>query len=229
MAIIRRPNRALQLGGLAILLLAGCAVIPEYPSQLPPLVEADERLEHCPPIAGRYRDEGTAVSLEGKVLGHISLTRLVHGRNTAQPPAEVVEIVGPQDDLVQIQSRRSGAQVATWRQHKITKEMYLEKGESSLGESYLCEKGFVRLGRTYQVAVDGIYPVPAIAISSDFLWVRRAIDGSLIALHRAGAGALVAFVLPVPTEKGYTLWYRFPPAQGSGEGLPGQRGEDASH
>ena len=216
-------GRTLLIVSLAIVLLSSCAVIPEYPPQLPPLVEADETLERCPAIAGRYRDEGTVVSLDGKVLGHISLTQLLHG-STAQAAAEVVDVIGPKDDLVEIQSWRHGVQSATWRQAKITKELYLEKGESSAGESYLCERGFVRLGRQYRVSY--VSPVPVVSISSDFLWLRRAVDGSLIALHRAGAGALVGFVLPVPTDKGHTLWYRFPPAQENVENPPRRAIED---
>jgi len=212
MATYRGASRVFPLGGVAILLLVSCAVIPEYPSQLPPLVEADERLEHCPAIAGRYQDKGTVVSLDGKVLGHISLTQLLHGGGAPQPPADVFEIAGPQNDLVEIRSWRAGVQIASWRQPNVALQKTYT--DALLGETYLCERGFVRLGRKYRVGAD----VAGVGISSDFLWLRRATDGSLIAHHKAGSGALIFLVLPVPAEKGVSLWYRFPPAQRSVEG-----------
>ncbi len=181
---------------------SGCAVIPDYPTQLPPLIETDTALEVCPDVEGNYLDEGSVYSPDGELLGEISLSELLHGKY-ANTSADTFKIIGPENDVIWINSFQDGIQVNAWKQSKIT-----GYSDSAVANSYLCEKGFVRLGRRYGVGGSEI----AHGVTSEFIWLRKATDGSLIALHRSGGGALVYLVLPVPTEKGIVLWYRFYPA-----------------
>jgi hypothetical protein len=179
------PVPALR-GLLIALLLAGCAVIPDYPSQLPALMEADRRLGRCPDIAGHYQDEGRAVRPDGRPGGHVSLTRLLHDPATAiQAAADVVEVIGPKDDVVEIRSLHAGTVSATWQERKFN--FFGDREAGNPGTSYVCEKGFVR--------------------PSDFVYLRKSIDGSLIALHRASGGPVL-------------LWYRFPPVEDRATEVP---------
>ena len=187
---------------LVLPLLFGCAVIPEYPSQLPPLTEADKKLEVCPDVEGYFMDEGDVYSIDGRLIGLISLSELLHEEYPTSSPT-TFEIIGPEDDVIWINSFRDGIRVDTWSQKRLTGYSDFE-----VASSYLCEKGFVRLGRRYSVGASEI----SLGVTSEFIWLRKATDGSLIALHRSGGGHAVYFVLPVPTEKGFVLWYRFPPA-----------------
>ncbi len=67
---------------IAILCLFGCAVIPNYPSQLSPLVPGDTKTDVCPDIAECYPDKGIAIPPEGKSLGYASLTRILHDNDS---------------------------------------------------------------------------------------------------------------------------------------------------
>lgn len=209
-----RSKCMLSLIGFAILCLYSCATIPEYPSQLPILIKADERISQCPTIAGRYWDEGVSVSVDGKNLGKISLTQLIHGLTSDISAADQVVVVGPPNDLsevqswqgvIEVQSWQGDTQVATWRQGYIT-------ADAAVGNSYICEKSFVRLGREYG---DGVIIFFVVA-HSDFLWLRKAVDGSLIILHR-DTNVVSPLFPPIPIPiKSYVAWYRFPPVE---EGL----------
>jgi len=192
-------------------MLTSCSVIPPYPENLPVLVEADTVLEVCPSIAGRFSDAGSATAPDGRLLGHISLTQLLH---PSLPDSEKVDAVVVRDqeiDLVEVESFREEAQVAIWRQPKVTKDAYVAKGDRVIAETYLCEQGFVRLGRRYDVGLGRAPGLFIISIDSDFLWLRKSVDGSLIVLHQRGKGALINFLLPV--GQGDKIWYRFPPDQ----------------
>lgn len=196
---------------VGLVMLTSCSVIPPYPESLPALVEADTVLEVCPPIAGRFSDVGNATTPDGRLLGHVSLTQLLHPALLGSEQADVVVVRGPELELVEIESFRGEAQVAAWRQPKVTKDAYLSKGDRVVAETYLCQKGFVRLGRRYDVGV--CLWVPGLCFDTDFLWLRKSVDGSLIVLHTLGEGALIYLALPV--GQGDKIWYRFPPAQAS--------------
>jgi hypothetical protein len=69
---------------IAILCLFGCAVIPNYPSQLSPLVPGDTKTDVCPEIADRYSDKGIASLPEGKSSGYVPLTRMLHDNDSGR-------------------------------------------------------------------------------------------------------------------------------------------------
>ena len=204
--LLRAGCKATVAAGLA--LLTACAVIPAYPPGLPSLVPADTTLEACPVIAGRYADVGDATAEDGRSQGSVSLTRLLHPELTSSETPDTVVVGGPEHDLVEIESLKGHVRVAVWRQPKITKEAYLAKGDRVVAETYLCQEGFVRLGRTYDV---GAAPPVFFGFMNDFLWLRKASDGSLIVLRTS---ADVLLVGPVPAGKIDKVWYRFPPAPG---------------
>jgi len=190
--------------------LAGCFTIPEYPSSLPALTKVDTKLEVCPPIAGIYRDEGAAIAPDGRALGTVSLTVLLHSKAAKIEAANLVLVKGPEGDIVEIGSYQGPRRVADWRQTKVTKEAYLAKGDRVVAETYLCQEGFVRLGRTYGVGAVGTPGLLVFGVKSDYLRLRRAGDGSLIVLHTNWEYASIDLVIPVGgVDK---IWYRFPPA-----------------
>jgi hypothetical protein len=63
---------------IAILCLFGCAVIPNDPSQLSPLVPGDTKTGVFPDIAGCNSDKGIVIAPEGKSLGYVSLTQILY-------------------------------------------------------------------------------------------------------------------------------------------------------
>jgi hypothetical protein len=69
---------------IAILCLFGCAVIPNYPSQLNPLIPANTKIDVCPEIADRYSDKEIASLPEGKSSGYVPLTRMLHDNDSGR-------------------------------------------------------------------------------------------------------------------------------------------------
>lgn len=214
----------------ATALLAGCFTIPQYPASLPALANADTTIEVCPPIAGAFLDAGTATAPDGRNLGSVSLTRLLHSRDNEIDGADVVLVKGPEGDVVEIESFLGQRRLGTWRQSKVSKEAYLAKGDRVVAETYLCQDGFVRLGRQYSVGGGGSPGLVVLGVKSDFLWLRKATDGSLIALHTNYDYVAINLILPVGNAD--KLWYRFLPAvpplpRAPDESLQGTREEAA--
>jgi hypothetical protein len=75
-------KQSLLMALIAILCLFGCAVIPNYPSQLSPLVSGDTKTDVCPEIAEWYSEKGIASSPAGKLLGYVPLTRMLHDNDS---------------------------------------------------------------------------------------------------------------------------------------------------
>ena len=174
---------------LACIILAlcqvGCAVIPKYPSQLSALTPAQKKFGVCPVITGRYADKGSAFSPKGKPLGQVSLSQLLHKydrqRDDGLKNADVVVVIGPANGILELQSWHGGQQLATMQRRDVYP--YADTG------TYLGNKGFVCLALHAEhggAAGIGIYA------SEESLWLRKAVDGSLIVLHRdLGFGLLV--------------------------------------
>ncbi len=213
-----RVSRGLRLGCRAVVVAAaigaGCSALPHYPASLPALAEADARLEACPSIAGAFSDSGAAVAPDGRPLGAVSLTRLLHPRSDAFDRASVVRINGPEGDVVEIESFAGERRLAVWRQSKISKEACLARGDRAVAQTYLCQNGFVRLGCQYSVGGGGTPGLVVLSIRSEFLWLRKAMDGSLIALHVNLD--IVALNLLLPAGGADRVWYRFAPASPAG-------------
>jgi hypothetical protein len=191
--------------------LTSCGNIPQYPAVMPALAQAVPALDVCPAIAGVYADTGTAVTPDGRTLGSVSLTRLLHPDRSFAEKADVVVVKGPERDLVEIDALAGKTQLAIWRQSKVTREAYLAKGDRVAGEMYGCQEGFVRLGRQYNFGGGGAPPALGVFWwKADFLWLRKAVDGSLVILHTDYDYAAIEFIVPVGTAD--KVWYQFPPA-----------------
>ncbi len=206
---------------IVAVMLPSCFAIPAYPESFPVLAAADTGLEVCPSISGRFSDVGSAIAPDGRLLGHVSLTQLLHPALFGSEKADAVVVRGPEFDLVELESFRDGAQVATWRQPKVTKDAYVAKGDRVVAETYLCQEGFVRLGLRYDVGGGGAPGLFILGFHSDFLWLRKSVDGSLIVLHTIAKGAVIKFVLPV--GQGDKIWYRFPRVHAPGGDVPSPR------
>ena len=206
---------------IVAVMLPSCSVIPAYPESFPVLAAADTGLEVCPSISGRFSDAGSATAPDGRLLGHVSLTQLLHPALPGSEKADAVVVRGPEFDLVELESFREEAQVAIWRQPKVTKDAYVAKGDRVVAETYLCQEGFVRLGRRYDVGGAGAPGLVNLGFHSDFLWLRKSVDGSLIVLHTIAKGAVINFVLPV--WQGDKFWYRFPRVYAPGWDVPSPR------
>lgn len=191
----------------AIFCLSGCAGIPKYPSQLPPLVQAETNTEVCPDISGRYADKGISISPEGKELGEVSLTEIIHQEKYLWNPkkrtnADRVVVIGPKADTFAIQSWQGGMQVDSW---SVTGGNYFSF-QANMEGNFFCEWGFVRFPREYTFDGDII----SFGNKSDFLRFRKAVDGSLIVWHKAGEWGLLFIRSPIWHTK-HNEWYRFPP------------------
>lgn len=200
--------RMIWLLPIVAAMLPSCSVIPAYPESFPLLAVANTALEECPSIAGRFSDVGIATTPDGSPLGSVSLTQLLHPALPSSTNADAVVVRGPEFDFVEVESFREGTKVSTWRQPKVTKDSYASKGDRVVAETYLCQEGFVRLGRRYDVGGGGAPGLLIVGFHSDFLWLRKSVDGSLIVLHTIGKGAVINLALPV--WQGDKIWYRFP-------------------
>ena len=196
---------------IAILPLVGCAYIPNYPPQLSPLTSADTTIEVCPNISGRYADKGLAISPDGQALGEVSLIKIFHEKYYDKFPyfkdADTVIVMAPEKDVIEIQSLQGEKHIATWKQAKYDDRRRKGNFSDEMGKTYGCISGFVRLARSY--AFDATYG--ALYGASDFLYARKAVDGSLSIYHRAG-WAVIVFLIPV-WHMEHNEWYSFPPVE----------------
>ena len=71
-------KQSFPMAWIAILCLLGCAVIPNDPSQLSPLVPGDTKTDIFPDIAGCNSDKGSVISSEGKSSGYVSWTQILY-------------------------------------------------------------------------------------------------------------------------------------------------------
>jgi hypothetical protein len=209
--LLFKPKIMMSL--IAILSLTGCAHIPNYPSQLSPLTSADTKFEVCPDIGGRYSDKGISISPDGKELGEVSLTQILHEKyfNKALNfmNADTIEVIGPEHDAIEIQSWQGEKQVTTWKQARFDEWRRQGNYSDELGTKFYCQSGFFRLARSN--TFDATYY--AFGVSNDFLWARKAVDGSLSVYHRAG---WAVFILLIPIwHIEHNEWYSFRPVEQS--------------
>ena len=190
------------------LCLSGCAVIPKYPSQLPGLTPSQNKLGVCPIITGRYADKGSAFSPNGKLLSQVSLSQLLYQydrqRVDVLKNADVVVVIGPANGILELQSWQGEKQLATIKR----REVYPYADTST----YIANKGFVWLA--LHAEHGGSAGIGGYA-SDESLWLRKAVDGSLIVLHRNFGFGLLVFV---PLWGSVNKWYQFPPADGTPRG-----------
>jgi hypothetical protein len=187
----------------ALVCVAGCSVIPEYPPNLPELTQADTTVGACPDIAGRFADAGQGFSPEGKARGEASLTQLLQARDPegrTPPLPDLVVVTGPAKGILELQFFQGDQLLATLRR--------LESPAAAVGSvypaTYAGNRGFVLLG--LESSLTGAAGIGGF-VSDESLWLRKAVDGSLIVLHRTmGAGVVVI----VPVWGRTNVWYRFP-------------------
>jgi hypothetical protein len=156
------------------------------------------------------------VSEDGKSLAPVYLSHILSGGRSGEqdwhPYPRIqssahIDVSMPDQKTIKVTSVIDGVSSGTFSQSLLTDDVYRTYGERAVGHYFFCERGFVRLARAYRFGSDlpGVF-----SLSSDFLWLRRATDGSLVVLHRYGEGALV---LVVPVGKTGVVWYRFLPVK----------------
>jgi hypothetical protein len=179
---------------------------------MPVLMPGETAFEVCPQVAGRYADTGTGGN--GTGLGPVSLTTLLYSDSPRTPAgtADVVVVRGPERDILQIESFAKGSAIAAFERRRLSTEHAAQVRH----KGYICEKGFVRIRDHAEYG--SLSPAPAAVFSSEGMWLRKAIDGSLIMLHVKHSSGLV---LVIPYANAETVWYRFPPTaepEGAGPG-----------
>ena len=190
--------------------LSGCAVIPEYPSQLPPLVPTAEKTgQNRPPLdrllaphtyeslelGGRYLNKGTATSPNGRELGTLFFSDIIYEDDPQTAAnlknADAFVVTQPAKGLVRVEFRQGSRLLGTW----------LKTGDATYG------RGFMELPRHPEETAAGSV---GFIVENDRFWIRKAVDGSLIVLHRAGTVGLIVVVPFAKME--HNAWYRFLPA-----------------
>lgn len=207
--------------GALLLCLTGCATAPAYPPQWPALAPAPAKSAEYAPIAGRYADKGVIFSTDGESLGEVSLTEVLHEHD--RPP--FLAAFSPRRErlfLHHIQSLTNAAVVVV-AGPKVEKSWYglrnnLYDVQSWHGQTLLATSQMKQVGRLYY-SLNGFdsfllnsggenFGTLGGESSEDLLLLRKATDGSLIALrHNIGGG----FLLIIPFWWRENVWYRFPP------------------
>jgi hypothetical protein len=187
------------MAALCALALAGCAVVPRYPSAFPALLAEDEHLGHAPDLSGRYVDRGEGYAPSSRPVAPASLTALLHG-GAGEASAEAVAVSVEGDGTLELRSLRGGDAVA------VTRRRFGEPSEGGTPANYLGVHGFVVIGLgTEHAGAGGVGG----AAGDESLWLRKAEDGSLIVLHRV---LFVGLLVIAPFAGRVDTWYRFPPA-----------------
>jgi len=214
----RRERVSLQLVALkrsgrfiAVLALASCSSFPpQYPGGMPSLVTAESTLEQCTPIAGSYADTGSSTREDGVNLGSVSLTNIVHSNHPPVETADVVIVRGPEHDLIEMESFKGQTSVAILKK-AIIKEIH----EKYRPQGYACTEGFIPFH--IETHFGALAPMPIAGYSGEEIWLRKAMDGSLIALHIKSSGGLVILV---PWGHSEITWYRFLPVPEPNVSMP---------
>ncbi|MGD0857534.1 MAG: hypothetical protein ABSA18_17325 [Dehalococcoidia bacterium] len=187
----------LSLVCICILGLSGCA--PQLPANLPSLSQGDETDGNCNVIDGRYKDKGEIISQDGKLIGKVSLTQLLHGgEDSIYENVDTVLVVGPFNDLVEAHSLANGTEKLSWSQSS-------EYQNST--NCFICKRGCVVLNLWHFANV--LVPPRFSLEGKRSLWCRKAVDGSLIVLDWAIS---YGFVIVIPYWSHDITWYRFKPA-----------------
>lgn len=193
-----RNKYALGLLFISIFGISGCTI--PYPSNFASLTKTDESYGKCPDIEGRYNDKGDIISLEGKPIGKISLTYLLHGgEESSFDKVDTIVIIGHLNNLIEAHSLTNGTEIFSWSQSAEYK--------NPTG-NYVCKRGYVVLN-LWSYANVSIPPVHSLQGYRN-LWCRRAVDGSLIVLDREANRGLI-LVLPYWSDN--NIWYRFRPVK----------------
>ena len=177
---------------------------------MPPLAAVESTLETCAPIAGSYMDNGNGIREDGEKLQSVSLTRILH---SPHPPAETADVVvmrGPEHDVIDVESFKGRTSIAILKK-PIIKEIH----EKYRPQGYACTKGFIPFH--IESHFGALAPLPIAGYSGEELWLRKAVDESLIVLRIKDSGGLVILA---PWGSREITWYRFPPASKRSENMP---------
>lgn len=234
----RYPALCLCLFALMqILLVCGCAVIPMHPAQIPAFVPGDDKFGSAPKIAGHYANKGEAFTVEGESLGQVLLSRLLYvdrpsetshgggrankvkvlfGDNPAYAAAETVNVLEPEPDVIKMQFVKQGQPVAT--RHFSKYAWRLSRDSHELGQPYVAVKGFIDITTKDEQGGASGYPGGiGMYQSTEEIFLRKAVDGSLIVLHREQGFGILVFV---PFGGRQDMWCRFPPIEDGGQPQP---------
>jgi hypothetical protein len=205
-----------------LVLSCGCAVVPSRPAQVPALVSAREKLGETPSISGTYTNEGEAFTVNGKTLGSVLLSRLLYvdkrdantyaggfsnkvaalyGPNAVHLTADCVTVIEPRPDCMEIQFFHRGESVAVRRFSKYA--WHWSWDTKKLGQPYYAVKGFLDINT--QEEHGGASGIGGFHEAEDCLF-RKAVDGSLIVLHRQQFFGIFVIVPFWGTE---SMWCRF--------------------
>ena len=185
------------------------------------MTPADKSSEVTANLSGRYLDKGTAFSKDGKPLGEGSLTKSLYklgpSLGAGLTNSDVVVVVGPQNDVIEVQWWQGDEHIATMTRPGLTGETVRalrqagRSDEAISRETYQWQKCFVRL---VLGSAAGVSPVVSGGYEES-LRLRKAVDGSLVVLHR-NAGFWVVVAAPVWRQQ--AEWYRFPPVGDAAHG-----------
>lgn len=236
----RRHALLAVLCALAPILFAGGCALPRPPVQISAFVPKDAHSEATPNIAGTYANQGDAFTVKGENLGPVLLSRLLlidklparswqggisnqvnalYGVNPAYAAADSVVVVKKEADMIETQFFKQGQAVTGRRFSKYSWNRATSKGwgifanwdQSKYGEPYFVVKGFLDITTQEEhagAAGIGFYQ------KGNECFLRKAVDGSLIVLHRA---QLFGAVEIVPFWSNDYIWCRFPPIEESGQ------------
>jgi hypothetical protein len=142
-----------------------------------------------------------AFSLDGKNLGPVSLSGLLHAldypRCSALTNAETVVIAGPKLGQMVAESWQGGTCIATMRRWE---------NDSGKTEFYQIDKGFVRLPLHTETSAT---PIPVLFSQYEAAYyIRKGADGSLIVYER---DVNCGYIFFVPFKKDFSQWCHFPP------------------
>lgn len=183
----------------ALVLAAGCVVIPTYPTALPPLMPADPAYGVAPDLSGRYADRGEGFTPDGESAGESSLAALLLPNAASPPVADAVLVTGPAKGLLRFAFFQGQEPVSRQERQEGTPQT------GATASTYIADQGYVYLQTdSLQGGAAGI----GAAAGEKGLWMRRAGDGSLIVLHRHWIGGIVAII---PFWSTGSTWYRFAP------------------
>ncbi len=220
-----------------IFLVCGCAAISRHPAQIPAFVSGNEQYGVAPKISGSYTNKGEAFTVEGKSLGTVLLSRLLlvdvprasswqggvsnkvsalYGDDPARPAADSVTVLEPEPDVFEMQFSSHGQSVATRRFSKYTSQWTWDSAK--LGQPYNAVEGFVNITtREEHGGASGYSGGGGMYQEGEECFLRKAVDGSLIVLHRAQGFGLL---LIVPFGGREDFWCRFPALEAGSQTQP---------
>jgi hypothetical protein len=197
---------------LVLIFIWGCAVPLKQPVQIPALVPGEKKFGATPNIAGSYANEGEAFTVNGKDLGPVLLSRLLMVDNSA----DSVTVLQSEPEVIDMQFNKQGQSIAmrrfslyTWKRATGKTGIFADWDSNRYGVPYYAVKGFVDI--VINQSSKGFPPI-GFSVAGEECLLRKAVDGSLIVIHREESGGMV---LIVPYGVSGDTWCHFSPIEKS--------------